>query len=372
MLLKASAHPKYDPHVQEIQRKLNSIKHYMHGNWLTLETDGLFGNMTKQSVIGFQIYKNITPVSGEIGYTTLKYINEEYNRLYQLRTRLNNGNMNVPSSNWKATSGNIVVQLANLFNDVSDNAIKQIKWFQQNKIETKDIDMLVRNAFEKPNVKQIREEIEKNFFNHLDKEVRRNDSNYHYHRKKSNLEYLKINETKRQLSKRKLNVQNQRQIEKQLAQKLSDKVIKELESINFNNKISIALKNIGVNKISGGGLLKVITLIPIFKDIYILIDAYINEKSTAEPFNKLFSNIISFIEGILIGFVVGAVVATVGIVGWTAVVIIIVISIIVGIILELIFPMHSEWLTSKIIASTKKNIAEFHSVIKETATTPLR
>lgn len=78
MQLEASSCPKYNPLVQEIQRKLNSIKYRVHGTWPSLNTDGKFGGMTKQAVIQFQIYKNITPVSGIVGDTTFKYINEEY------------------------------------------------------------------------------------------------------------------------------------------------------------------------------------------------------------------------------------------------------------------------------------------------------
>ena len=60
MQLEASSCPKYNPLVQEIQRKLNSIKYRVHGTWPSLNTDGKFGGMTKQAVIQFQIYKNIT------------------------------------------------------------------------------------------------------------------------------------------------------------------------------------------------------------------------------------------------------------------------------------------------------------------------
>lgn len=47
MQLEASSCPKYNPLVQEIQRKLNSIKYRVHGTWPSLNTDGKFGGMTK-------------------------------------------------------------------------------------------------------------------------------------------------------------------------------------------------------------------------------------------------------------------------------------------------------------------------------------
>lgn len=86
MQLEASLCPKYNPLVLEIQRKLNSIRYRVHGTWPSLNTDGKFGEMTKQAVIQFQIYKNITPVSGIVGDTTFKYINEEYNHCPMLHT----------------------------------------------------------------------------------------------------------------------------------------------------------------------------------------------------------------------------------------------------------------------------------------------
>lgn len=42
MQLEASSCPKYNPLVQEIQRKLNSIKYRVHGTWPSLNTDGKF------------------------------------------------------------------------------------------------------------------------------------------------------------------------------------------------------------------------------------------------------------------------------------------------------------------------------------------
>lgn len=375
MLLKASTHPQYNQQVLEIQRKLNSIKYHVHETWPSLTTDGLFGNLTKQAVIGFQIYKNITPVSGEVGDTTLRYINEEYNKVFQLRSSVGLEKKYAIDIDWKSMASSFIAQLANVLNDISNNIIKQVKWFQQNQIESKDIDMLLRNTFEKPNVKQMREKIEKLIFDSLKEKAR--EGNLIYHRRKSNLEFYQINEAKRQLSIGKLNVQNQKLAEKRLAQELLDKVTTELESANFKNKISTALKNKGITQISGGGLLKAIMIAPMFWDICILIDAYINGKPTVEPLNKVFLDIISFIEGVVIGIVVGAVVGFFGAVGWIAVVIILVISIIVGIILELIFPNHSEWLANKVINCAQKLVKEFNSllhssVFQETAKTSFR
>lgn len=86
MYLKASANPKFDPAVQTIQMKLNAINIQVHGNWPYLQADGLFGEKTKQAVKAFQVYRNITPISGEVGDTTIHYINDSYNNCPMFRS----------------------------------------------------------------------------------------------------------------------------------------------------------------------------------------------------------------------------------------------------------------------------------------------
>lgn len=81
MYLKAEQYPKYNEAVRDIQEKLNAIRIRVHGNWDSLTPDGLFGSKTKEAVISFQKYRNIMPAKGEVGDTTLKYINEEYGRI---------------------------------------------------------------------------------------------------------------------------------------------------------------------------------------------------------------------------------------------------------------------------------------------------
>lgn len=103
MYLKAESYPKYNSDVYAVQLKLNNIRVNVHGNWPFLKADGLFGPQTKAAVKSFQIYKNITPVSGEVGDTTLKYINEEYGRVPMLKannpiiTNIRNGTKTYPN-----------------------------------------------------------------------------------------------------------------------------------------------------------------------------------------------------------------------------------------------------------------------------------
>ena len=86
MYLKKSPRPKHDPQVRQLQITLNAIRTNIHGNWPHLTTDGLFGTNTEQAVRGFQCYRNITPVSGEVGDTTMNYINEAYRHVPVIKT----------------------------------------------------------------------------------------------------------------------------------------------------------------------------------------------------------------------------------------------------------------------------------------------
>lgn len=377
MYLKASDNPEFNPMVQTLQYKLNVIRTQIHGEWSHLATDGLFGKQTKKAVIAFQIYRGIIPISGDIGDTTLKYIDESYNKVPMIQSRLDlrSGNNYGIDFDLKSFSINFSSQLAGVLNDVSDNLTKQLKWFRSRGVNAKDIDMLLHNMFEKPNVKQMRTEIEKSLFEKL-KEVSKKNTNPNYHRV-SNVDVLRIREAQRQVSKRILNNQNRMLVEKKLAQNLSDKIVQELESANLKNKISAALKSNGGPKVSGGVVLTTIMLAPMFFHICSLIDACINGKPIEELLNKVVADIISFMEGVLIGLAVAAIVAALGTVGWIAVAIVLVISIIVGIILELIFPNHAAWLAEKVINSTKRIAVEFNalfhsSVFQETAITSYR
>ena len=76
----SSENPNFDPFVQEVQKKLNYVRMSFHGNWEYLKEDGKYGVKTQNAVKGFQLYRGITPVSGILGSTTYKYLNELYNK----------------------------------------------------------------------------------------------------------------------------------------------------------------------------------------------------------------------------------------------------------------------------------------------------
>lgn len=81
---KASPNPVADPYVRGIQEKLNTIRTTYHGSWPYVATDGKYGPMTAEAVKGFQAYKNIRPVSGELGPTTADYIEKAYRSMPML------------------------------------------------------------------------------------------------------------------------------------------------------------------------------------------------------------------------------------------------------------------------------------------------
>ena len=71
---------RFKEHFLEVQKKLNYVRMSFHGNWEYLKEDGKYGVKTQNAVKGFQLYRGITPVSGILGSTTYKYLNELYNK----------------------------------------------------------------------------------------------------------------------------------------------------------------------------------------------------------------------------------------------------------------------------------------------------
>ena len=82
---KSDKKSKSDAYVKDIQAKLNAIRLQYHGNWEYLVPDGIYGPKTSNAVKSFQIFKNITPASGELGPTTSMYIYQLYNNQPQLK-----------------------------------------------------------------------------------------------------------------------------------------------------------------------------------------------------------------------------------------------------------------------------------------------
>lgn len=355
MYFKASNSPKYNSTIQTLQIKLNAIKIDTHGNWPQLATDGLFGNKTKEAVKSFQIYRGITPASGEIGDTTIKYINEVFNHILISKASHNKYNTTRNSSAtyiWDI-SAQIIGQLSNTLKNVSDSIIKQIKYYKSQKITANDIERLMKSIFQRPDVENMRNLIKKDVYEYFEKTAKGNTNVINY--KKSQQTYRKLEQIRnaqKQLSKG-FDAQTKSNIEKRVAQQLLEKVISELESANFSNKITETLKKCKINHIKGGGVLALLSFTPMIYHAYILVEAMYTGKSKSEPLKALASDIISMIEGALIGAIVAAVIMAIGVTGGIAVLAILAVSVIVGVIIEVLFPDHSKWLAEKMIIATK-------------------
>ncbi len=365
MYFKASKNPKFDPTVQVLQRKLNIIRNRIHGSWPNLVADGLFGEQTKQAVKGFQLYRNITPVSGEVGNTTWQHINE----LYDYNPVLKNDDnflLGGDESEWKSATVKAITQLTDYLNGISKDIENQIKRFKQQNINPQDIEQLMRRFFQRPDIDAMRNSIEKDMFKELDRIARKN--NGHAWGKGYSIDEFNQKEAQRQVSKKVLNSQSRKVVEKKLTEQLQQRLVNELESANFKNKITNAIRSKGIPKVTGGGIFNAIMFFPIAWHAIVFIDACINNKpNTDRALNTLVSDIISLVEGLLIGLAVGLVVTVIGLVGWVAVVVALVISIIVGVAVEIFFPNHAKTLAEKLISYTKNLLNS--SVFQESART---
>lgn len=356
MYFKASNYPKYNSTIQTLQIKLNVIKRNIHGNWVQLETDGLFGSKTKEAVKNFQIYRGITPASGEIGETTIKYINEAYNHIFISKECHNHFNTTVNSSitNIWDISTQFTGKISETLKSISDNAIKQIKHYKSQKVTGNEIELLMRSIFQRPDIENMRNLIKKNVYEYFEKIAKSNTNVINY--KKNKQTYRKLEQIKnaqKQLSKG-FNAQTLSNIEKKVAQELLEKIISELNSVNFSNKITNTLEKYKINHIKGGGVLTLLSLTPTIYHSFILIEAMYTGKPTFEPLKVLVADIISLIEGVLIGTIVATIVMAVGVTGGVAVLVVLVISIIVGFLIGLFFPDYSKWLAEKMIITTKE------------------
>lgn len=119
MYLRMSSSPKYSTEVRDMQVKLNAIRTAVHGTWPNVSEDGLFGKETQQAVRGFQIYRNITPASGDVGDTTMKYIAEAYDQIKIARPS---------SSNGKTIAAGIMDAFVELVKNVDDLVKQEIAY----------------------------------------------------------------------------------------------------------------------------------------------------------------------------------------------------------------------------------------------------
>lgn len=361
MLLKASLNPKHDPKVQEIQNKLNAIKYRVHGNWPSLVPDGKFGKQTEQAVIQFQIYKNITPVSGQVGDTTFKYINEEYNYCPMLRASTEKFEAKTDFTqiiaNIKDFMKDEMFGILKSIDDEAQSQIKNLSKFDDFSKRTPELQNLVNKHLRgNPTLKSLQGTI-KNFWEKLERkeflsqQAKGNTNAYNYANGKHSMSKLhQITTAQSQLSK---NNKAILQLEYS-AKQMFNRCVAEVQKFNirsqiehFSHKGQITQKG----SLKGGGVLLTINLIPIISDFIIwFYSKFILKLEAKEEWDKLVKDIISFIEGVLIGAVVTAVVTAIGLTGGVAVVVVVVVCLIIGLLIALFCPEGSilEWIIKKI------------------------
>lgn len=358
MLLVASPNPKFNPLVLEVQRKLNAIKSRTHTNWPFLVSDGKYGEQTKRAVIQFQIYKNITPVSGMVGDTTFRYINEEYNHCPMLRA-------NTDKAVVTANDNNIISKISNFakdsmfgilksIDDAAKDQLKEINKFSNFQRMTPELQKLLHKHLRGNSTLKSLQNTILNFLEEkgrkisLTQQVKGNTNAYNYARGQYSLTKLgQISAAQSQLSKSNMVLS---QMEKS-AKMLFDRCITEVRKFNIQSRIEqIGRRGGNITKngsLKGGGVLLAINLIPIISDFIIWAYSKLVLKSEAkEEWNKLVKDIISFIEGVLIGAVVTAIVSAIGLSGGVAVVVIVVVCLIIGLLIALFCPEGNltEWM----------------------------
>ncbi len=363
MYLKASLTPKFDPMVQSIQLKLNAINIHVHGNWLHLQPDGKFGEKTASAVKAFQVYRNITPASGDVGNTTLNYINESYNHIPQLRacngfttSKASNADLNCLLNKLNGFVKDQVFGILNSIQREFDNQANNLKHFKNPRVSSTQLQLLVnKRLMGNPNIKALQNTI-KDIWKHQDiikalaPQTKGNTNAYNYRSRKDSIRLQDISRSQSVLAKSNVLIKNSENIAKQLY----TKCMAEIEKANIAGKIDQMIKKgPKVTKggtLRGGGILAVISLIPFISDVIIYFYCLLAGLPSEEAGKKVLKDLISLLEGAIIGAIVAAVVAAIGLTGGVAIVVIVVVCLIIGLIIALFCPEDTilEWIAKEI------------------------
>lgn len=363
MYFKASANPKFDPMVQSIQMKLNAINIQVHGTWQFLQTDGLFGEKTKQAVKAFQIYRNITPVSGEVGDTTLNYINEAYNHIPQLSSSKgitsNNGNQQDLNNILGKLNGFVKEQVFGILKNIQDafeNQAKNLKPFENPKVSSAQLQQMVnRRLIGNANIKSLQNAIKdiwkkQEIIKALSPQARGNTNAYNYGRRIDSIRLQDVSRNQSILAKHGSLGKNLENI----AKHLYSECMAEIENANIAGKINQMIqKSPKVTKggsLKGGGILTMISMIPFISDVFVYFYCLFAGLPSEEAGKKVLKSLISLLEGAIIGAIVTAVVLAIGLTGGVAIIVILVVCFIIGLIIALFCPEDTilEWIAKEI------------------------
>ncbi len=326
MYLKASKYPTFDPAVKSLQIKLNVIRVRVSGNWSHLMEDGLFGEQTKLAVKGFQIYRGITPVSGDVGNTTMDYINNVYN--YKPKIQVQHIDKDVDKPFLHKVLDFVTSEAWGLMQNISDAAndeMRILKLFKEQDPWNPELQKLINKRFiGNPKLTELQSTVKKIW----EKE-----------NKKTFLRWL---------------AEKEKKLLRCQAEKLYRECIEPLTEIDFAKKIEQYMKKgpqiTKRGSLKGTWVLNTIAFVPLISNILI----YLIKVGRGEPADKELDNIKKDIKGMLEGLIIGglvtALVAAIGLTGWIAVLVSVVVGVIIGFIIAICCPEDTltEWIVKEI------------------------
>lgn len=344
----------FDPDVKTLQITLNDIRSKIHGLWPELIPDGKFGGQTDAAVRAFQIAANIK-VDGEVGtqtwaalqkFASLSSIVNPVNVVTQISNGTVSGiamqiNGDTPPlsvlSMIETINREIISPFASYLDDVSNLAARQLEKLASHKVKESDVKMLMRAMFEKPDLKAMRDQIKKSIDN-----IAHGNTNVINYKNNKQVRNQMRQIAAAQRTNAQIKIFGDRIIQKDVAKQVFDKCIKELESVNFAKRIdkfiNPKLPKLPKVKLTGGGILTVLSCSPLIIDIFRLLWAWANGKPTEDLAKKVVSGLIELVVGTLITVIVASIVAAVGLTGGVAILVVLAVVLIIGLILACFMP----------------------------------
>lgn len=315
-------------YVKDIQRKLNYVCK------LNLDVDGFWGVETSKAL---KIFRNTHGLSnrplqpnGEVDAYTLLKLDEIYKQGSHLRQTYNV---------FENVASGFISPLADTIRSMSDEASKEICKLKKDNITQADIKKITSSMFNKPDIRAMREKIEKCVWDFIDKERKGNTNAINHSKSPQDLRRAQqIGEAQRQWGRHVLNSQSRAAIYRTLGEQVKKEALKELENIRFDKIISEKLGKLG-GKIpkAGGGILTALSFLPLGAHLIEYVHCVTQGKPVMGVVKKIVKDLIQMITGIIIGAVITAIVGLIGLTGGVAILVVVVVGIIVGLILMLLF-----------------------------------
>lgn len=370
MYLKAEPHPKYNETVRDIQSKLNAIRVRVNGNWPSLEEDGKFGPKTEEAVKAFQRYRKIT-VSGEVGDTTLYYIYETYRKnmtyisakhsyisanppyKYSYITERKSYISAKPSESFWDIAINIVDALAGIVKGGSERVaeeIKRCKGIKEGKIPVSELrrlgKFLIDDELIKASIEKLEGGLEKKLYKEIEKEAKTTLENKR-HVSYEDRAMHRLAKQELELKKKNMQSASFKKNYSKAVDTVLNEFIKRLESLDvarlIDNKIKSLIPKGCKVKVSGGGILTALTLMPLAAHFIELVYNSLRDKSmNMECVRKVINDIIQVIIGGVISFIVGTLLASAGVPALLTIIVVAVSGLVFGCVCNVFWPNWDE------------------------------